>query len=77
MFFEFICVCFRLGPVPQIFIKLLKIWISLMRRVQIRLVIHLDNLIIMETMEEVLLGRDTVMFILQNLGFVKIKKNLA
>ena len=48
-----------------------------MRRVQIRLVIHLDNLIIMETMEEVLLGRDTVMFILQNLSFVKIKKNLA
>ena len=48
-----------------------------MRRVQIRLVIHLDNLFIMETMEEVLLGRDTVIFILQNLGFVKTKKNLA
>ena len=37
--FKFVCLCFGLGPAPWIFIKLLKVPISLIRRIQIHLVI--------------------------------------
>ena len=45
--YEFICLCFGLGPAPRIFTKLLKIPIALLRRINIRLVIFLDDVLLM------------------------------
>ena len=44
---------------------------SLTKEIQIRLIIYLYNLLIMgESLEEILLGRNTIIFVLQNLEFV-------
>ena len=62
---------FGLGPAPQIFKKLLKVLISLMRRIQIHLVIYLDHLLMIgESVKEIPLERDTAIFVLQNLEFM-------
>ena len=69
--YEFICLCFGLGPAPRIFTKLMKIPISILRRINISVLIYLDDMLIMgQTLEEIQMSRDTVMFLLQNLGFV-------
>ena len=44
-------------------------WI--LKRINIRMVIYLDDmLIIRQTMEEILMSRDAVIFLLKHLGFV-------
>ena len=69
--YEFLCFCFGLGPAPRIFTKLLKIPASVLRRINIWVVIYLDDMLIMvQTMEEILMSRDTVIFFLLHLGFV-------
>ena len=72
--FEFLCLCFGLGPAPtRIFSKLLKVPIALLRRL-IRLVIYFDNIFLMgRTLEEILMSRDTLIFLLQHLGFAMHK----
>ena len=45
--FEFLCLCFGLGPVPRIFSKLLKVPIALLTRLNIRLVIYLNDILLM------------------------------
>ena len=68
--YEFHGLCFGLGPAPRIFKKLLKMPISVVRRINIRIVIYLEDMSIMgQTMEEILMSRDTVNFLLQQLGF--------
>ena len=63
--YEFLCLCFGLCPVRLIFTKILKIPISLLRRLQIRVIIYLDAMILMsQTIEELLISRDTVIFLL-------------
>ena len=42
---EFLCLCFRLGPAPKIFTKLLKIPVSVLRRLNILIVIYLDDVV--------------------------------
>ena len=76
--YEFLCPCFGLGPAPMIFTKILKIPISLLRRLQIRVIIYLDDMLLMsQTIEELLIGRDTVIFLLTHLGFViNLKKTM-
>ena len=45
--------------------------VCVLRRINIRIVIYLDNMLIMgQTMEEILMRRDTVIFLLQHLSFV-------
>ena len=69
--YEFLCLCFGLGPAPRIFTKLLKIPMLILRRINIRIVIYLENMLIMgQTMEEIIMSRDTVIFPLQHLGFM-------
>ena len=69
--YEFLCLCFGLGPAPRIFSKLLKVPITLMRRLNIHLVIYLDDILLMgRTLEEILMSRDTLIFLLQHLSFV-------
>ena len=74
--YEFLCLCFGLGPAPRNFTKLLKIPVSVLRRQNILVIIYLeDMLLIGHTIEERLVARDTVIFLLQLLGFVlKLKK---
>ena len=68
--YQFLCPCFGLGPAPRIFTKLLKIPISIRRRINIRLIIYLDDILIMSrSLEEILISRDTVIFLLQHLDF--------
>ena len=69
--YEFLCLYFVLGLAPKIFIKLLKVPIALLRRVNIRIIIYLDKMLLMErTLPEILMARDTLIFLLQHLGFV-------
>ena len=67
--YEFMCLCFGLGPAPRVFTKLLKIAISLLRKINIRdiLIIYLgDMLILSHTIREALMSPDTVIYLLQN-----------
>ena len=69
--YEFLCLCLGLGPVPRIFTKLLKIPITILRRINIKMLIYLDDMLLMgHSIEEISMCRDTVIFLLQYLGFV-------
>ena len=76
--YEFLCLCFGLGPAPRIFTKLLKIPVSVLRRLNILIIIYLDDMLLIgHTIEETLMARDTVIFLLQQLGFVlNLKKSV-
>jgi len=68
--YQFLCLCFGLGPAPRVFTKLLKVPIALMRRLKVRLIIYLDDcLILASTLGEAEVARDTLIFILEHLGF--------
>ena len=43
--YEFLCLCFNLDPAPSIFTKLLKVPISVLRRINIRVIIYLDDML--------------------------------
>ena len=75
--FEFLCLCSGLGPAPRIFTKLLKVPITLLKRVNIRIIIYLDDMLLMgKTLPEFLMVRDTLIFLLQHFGFViNLKKS--
>ena len=76
--YEFFFLRLGLGLVPRIFTKMLKIPVSVLRRINIRMVIHLNNMLVMsQTMAEILMSRGTVIFLLQHLGFVlKLEKSI-
>ena len=68
---EFLCLCFGLGPAPGAFTKLFKIPMSVLMRLMIGAIIFLDDLLIFEnTMDEILVARGSVIFLLQHLGFL-------
>ena len=77
-FYEFLCLCFGLEPAPRVFTKILKVPISLLRRLNIRVLIYLDDMLLMsQSIERLLVARDTVIFLLQHLGFViNLKKSV-
>ena len=57
-----------LGPAPLIFTQILKVPIFLLRRLQIRVIIYLDDILLMsQTLEELLMSRDTIIFLLTQL----------
>ena len=63
--YEFLCLYFSLGPAPRIFTKLLKKTVSVLSRINIQIVIYLDDMLIMgQTVQEILMSRDTVIFLL-------------
>ena len=79
--YEFMCLCFGLGPAPRIFTKLLKIPIekiniSLLRTINIRVIIYLDDMLLLShTVREAYMNRDTIIYLLRNLAFIiNIKK---
>lgn len=63
--YEFTCICFGLGPGPRFLSKLLKVLIQFLRRLNIRLVIYLDDILVLgETLEIILQARDTILYLL-------------
>ena len=76
--YEFVCLCFGLGLAPRVFTKLLKIPISFLRKINIRVIIYLDDMLILShTIREAHMSRDTVIYLLQNLGFIiNVKKSI-
>ena len=75
--YKFLCLCFGIGPAPRLFTKLLKVLTSVLRRLNIRLVIYLDDILIFgSSKEEIEMTRDTTLYLLENLGFiVNLKKS--
>ena len=45
--YEFMCLCFGLDPAPRVFKKLLNIPISFQRKINIRLLIYLGDMLIL------------------------------
>ena len=69
--YEFLYLYFGLGPATLIFTKLLKILIALLRRIDVRIIIFLDDMLVMtQTLKGILQAKETLVFLLQNLGFV-------
>ena len=57
--YEFLCLCFGLGPAPRIFTKLLKVPMAILRRLGIRIIIYLDDMLLIgKTIEETIMIRD-------------------
>ena len=74
--YEFLCLCFGLGPAPQVFTKILKVPVSLLCRLNIRVLIYLDDMLLMsQSIERLLVARNTIIFLLQHLGLVINLKN--
>ena len=61
--YEFLCLCFGLGPAPQVFTKVLKVPISLLLRLNTRIMIYLDMLLMSQSIERLLVARDTAIFL--------------
>ena len=73
--YEFLCLCFGLESAPRIFSKLLNVPRALLRQLNIRSVIYLNDIFLMgRTLEEILESRGTMVFLLKHLGFVKSLK---
>ena len=70
--------CFGLRPAPRTFTKILKVPLCPIRRLIIRIVVYLnDMLLLRRSIKEVLIATDTVIFLLQHLGFViNLKKSI-
>ena len=75
---KFLCICFGLGPAPQIFTKLLKIPIAILRRINIRIIVYLDDMLLMcQTIEGLNIAKHTLILLLQQLGFIiNLKKSV-
>lgn len=74
--YEFLCQCFGLELAPRIFLKLLKIPISVVRHFIIRVISYLDNwLILGNSMNKICMARNSVIFLLQYVDFaINLKK---
>ena len=69
--YNVLCLCLGIGPAPRIITKLLKVSISALRRINTRVIIYLNDMRLMrQTMEEILIYRDTTIFLLQHLSFI-------
>ena len=70
--YEFLCLrMFWSRTSPRVFTKILKVPISLLRCLNIRVLIYLDDILLMsQSLERLLVARDTVIFLLQHVGFV-------
>ena len=63
--YEFLCLWFGLDPASPIFTKISKVPISLLRRLHTRVIIYLDDMLLMsQILEELLMSRDAIIFLL-------------
>jgi hypothetical protein len=69
--YEFEVLCFGLGPAPRCFTKIMKVPLQWLRSLGIRLIAYLDDFLLMaQTMSEIIQARDSMIFLLEHLGFV-------
>ena len=69
--YEFACLPFGLSSAPRIFTKLMKPVVGLLRQVVIRLIIYLDDLLIMAQSQDLALQHaSTALELLEGLGFM-------
>ena len=69
--YEYLSLVFGLGPAPRVFTKILKVPMTLLRNLNFRIIIFIDDMLIMgKSLKEIEMARDTTLFLLQNLGFV-------
>ena len=67
--FQCMTLMFGLAPAPRIFTKLLKVPISVLRRLQIRVIIYIDDMLLFaQSQEDILTARDSAIYLLQALG---------
>ena len=63
--YEFVYLCFGLGPPPRTFTKLLRVPISILRRLTVRVVIYLDNMpLFRKASNKVVMAKEIVIFLL-------------
>ena len=76
--YEFLCPCFGLGPAPLIFTKLFKVPLAVLRRLNMLIIIYIDDMLIIDRIRnEVKSTRDTLIYLLQHLGFLlNLKKSV-
>ena len=75
--YELLCLCCSLVPAPLIFTKLLNIPIALLSRINVRVIIYLDDMLVMaQTLNEISQAKETLTYLLQNLGLVINFKNM-
>ena len=71
LLYDFCCLCFGLSPAALVLTKLLKVSIFLLRKLNVRIITYLDDLLLMaSSLEDLLMAADTLIFILQHLGFL-------
>ena len=69
--YQFLCLCFGLGPAPRVFTKLLKVPMAVLRRLNILIIIYIDDMLVIgRSFQETVMARDTIVFLLQHLGFL-------
>ena len=76
--YEFRVACFGLACAPRVFTKLMKVPIAFLRKLGLRVVVYLDDLLVMAASPRLALeARDTTMLVLESLGFtVNTKKSV-
>ena len=69
--YKFLCLCFVLAPAPRMFLKPLKAPASILWTLNIRIIIHLDGLLLLKmTVEEILMAKDPVITLLEHLDYI-------
>ena len=64
--------CFALGRALQIFTQLLKVSMTILHRINIKIIIYFDDMLLIGySLEEILMSRNTAISLLQHLGFAK------
>ena len=77
LLYEFCFLCFGLSSAPLVLTKLLKAPIFLLRKLSVKIIIYLNGMLLMtSSLEDLLMARDVLTFILQHLGFLINIKNL-
>ncbi len=76
--YECLTLMFGMAPAPRIFTKLMKVPMAVLRRLLIRLIIYIDDMLLMaRTREQALEARDTAIYLLQSLGLtINWKKSI-
>ena len=76
--YQFLCLSFGLFSAPRMFTKLLKFPLSILRRLNIILILYLDDiLLIIWSRKEVIMAMETLIFLLQNLDSLNLSSNLS
>ena len=67
---EFSSLCFRLGLASLVFIKAMKFTIFLTRKLNVKIIYLDDMLLLGRTSEDLLKAMNSLIVLLQNLGFI-------